>query len=517
MGSCVIERILVRKHLSFETCDLELSKGLVVFTGPSGAGKSVFMQALLSLFGHAEVLAEMIECTLDEPLNLEEFGYEREETTVFKCVKSKSVRYFINDQSSSKKGMAQLSKNFLNYLSHKDANEFESSRLLTLLDGIASAQDASHTDKLNDFVECFIRYKNAKERLDALEHEERKVEELKEFARFEIAKIEEVSPSVGEDEELLNFKKKLSKKEKLEQALLGAQPIFDAEAHVQEALSIMDIQSGFFDEAMNELRHLFEKERERLEALEEIDIDAMLDRIEKISSLKKRYGSIEEVLHHLSLRQEELKHYENIAFEKKVLVKEVEAFKYKVDASAQTLSLSRKTTKPLMEKTLNTYLQELYMPTLHLNLEEALLCEQGKDSLHVNLGKVDVKKISSGEYNRLRLAFLATQNAFLLSSGGILILDEIDANLSGKESMSVANVLKNLSSKYQILAISHQPQLSSCAQQHFLVSKNTKQESTVKALSKEERVIELARMVSGEAISEEALSFAQSLLESNHT
>lgn len=512
----MIERVLVRKHLGFDVCDLELSKGLVVFTGPSGAGKSVFMQALLSLFGHADVLAEMIECTLFEPLNLEDFGYEHEDTTVFKCVKNKSVRYFINNQSSSKKGMAQLSKTFLNYVAPKDANEFESHRLLVLLDGIASAQDASHGEKLNVFSECYMRYKEAKEKLDTLELEEKKVEELKEFARFEISKIEEVSPKVGEDEELLNFKKKLSKKEKLEQALLGAQHIFDGEAHVHEALSLMDTQSAFFDEAMNELRHLFEKERERLDALDEIDIEAMLDRIEKISSLKKRYGSIEEALSHLRLRHEELKRYENIAFEKNALLKAVEELKTNVDTSAHVLSISRAAIKPLMEKTLNEYLQALYMPILNLHVEESELSEDGTDALHVNLGSVDVKKISSGEYNRLRLAFLATQNDFLLSSGGVLILDEIDANLSGKESMSVATVLKNLSLTYQILAISHQPQLSSCANQHFLVSKNEKQESTVSLLSKEQRITELARMVSGEAISEEALSFALSLFESNH-
>lgn len=96
------------------------------------------------------------------------------------------------------------------------------------------------------------------------------------------------------------------------------------------------------------------------------------------------------------------------------------------------------------------------MPSIHLVFEQAEMMEQGYDTLHVNLGKVDVKKISSGEYNRLRLAFLATYNAFLLSRGGVLVLDEIDANLSGKESMSVANVLKTLSKTYQIFAISHQ-------------------------------------------------------------
>jgi DNA repair protein RecN (Recombination protein N) len=94
----------------------------------------------------------------------------------------------------------------------------------------------------------------------------------------------------------------------------------------------------------------------------------------------------------------------------------------------------------------------------------------------------------------------------------VLILDEVDANLSGKESMSVANVLKTLSRSYQIFAISHQPQLSSKADQHFVVEK-INAESTVRLLSPKERIEEVARMVSGEAITPEARELALSLLE----
>lgn len=512
----MIERLLLKNHLSFEACDLAFSKGLIVFTGPSGAGKSVLMQGLLSLFGHADVMAEMIECTVDVPLPLESFGFEAEEATIFKCLKSKSVRYFINNQSSSKKTMAELSRTFLNYLSLKDASEFENSRLLSLLDGVCASKEPLHVKSVEAFKETYLAYKTLQEALESIEAEEKKVEELKEFARFEIAKIEEISPKIGEDEELLAFKKSLSKKEKLEQSLLQASSIFDVETRVHEALHLMEKESNFFDDAMNELRHLFEKEREKLEELDEIDVEVMLDRIEKISGLKKRYGSIEEILAHLARRREELARYENIGFEKQSLVKEVAQKKALVDEQAYALSRVRQTHLPLLEETLNAYLKELYMPCVQMRLEEISLHEQGGDALHVNLGKVDVKKISSGEYNRLRLAFVATHNRFLLSQGGVLMLDEIDANLSGKESMSVANVLKTLSHTYQIFAISHQPQLSSCANQHFLVSKDALHVSHVTLLEKEQRIVELARMVSGENVSEEATLFAKSLLESSN-
>ena len=99
-------------------------------------------------------------------------------------------------------------------------------------------------------------------------------------------------------------------------------------------------------------------------------------------------------------------------------------------------------------------------------------------------------------------------------NGGILMLDEIDANLSGEESMSVAKVLRQLSRHFQIFVISHQPQLTSMGEQHFMVYKD-QDESMVKELSFEDRVDEIARIISGDSVSDEAKIFAKELLEAN--
>jgi DNA repair protein RecN (Recombination protein N) len=100
---------------------------------------------------------------------------------------------------------------------------------------------------------------------------------------------------------------------------------------------------------------------------------------------------------------------------------------------------------------------------------------------------------------------------FDIVDNGILFLDEIDANLSGKESDAISKVLKKLSSSYQIFAISHQPQLTSAANQHFLVDKiNGK--SFVKKLDNNQQIDEIARMISGEKVTLEALEFAKNLL-----
>jgi len=262
---------------------------------------------------------------------------------------------------------------------------------------------------------------------------------------------------------------------------------------------------------MNELRAIIEDERDRLNTLEEQDVESLLERIEKISSLKSRYGSIEEILEYRDKKKKELEEYENISFEKAKLVSTCKEKLAVLKTKSKLLSQKREESLRELNRKIDGYLEMLYMPKVNIVMRETELYEKGFDSLHVELGRVNIKKISSGEYNRLRLAFIATTSEYLLDVGSVLILDEIDANLSGKESMSVAKVLKILSKKYQIFAISHQPQLSSQADSHFLVTKE-RDESQVKLLNQEERIVELARMVSGEDVSSEATEFAKRLL-----
>ena len=154
------------------------------------------------------------------------------------------------------------------------------------------------------------------------------------------------------------------------------------------------------------------------------------------------------------------------------------------------------------------------MPQAELILEEVELNNFGIDELKIQIDKIDINSISTGEYNRLRLALLATKIDFE-NSPKSLFLDEIDANLSGEESMSVAEVLKFLSKKYQIFAISHQPQLTSKADKHFFVGKE-RNKSFVKELNYSERVQEIARIISGKELKKEAIQYAEELLKEGH-
>lgn len=508
----MITRVYLKDCLSFDEIDLEFDKGLNIFTGPSGAGKSILMQAILSLFALSEVKANIGEVILsDTNICDEAFDISIQDEIIIKSIKKDKVRYFLNNQTISKKNLFDFSTKLIKHLNLKDTSEFDSQKLIDFLDKLTSKNKVEFKELKDSFDSLYKELIKTKKELDKIKEDEKKLEDLKEFAKFEIDKIEQINPSVDEYEELNSLKKKLAKKEKVEVAIKKASPIFEFNHSVINALELMEVDSNFFDEAMNELNNIFEKFSDSLHELEDTNIEKVLDRIEKLSSLQKRFGSIEECLKYKEEKKIELESYENIFFQKEKLEKKYEELNNKIDKYSLEISKYRKETVLILEEKINEYLKFLYLSNAKIIIKEKNLDFTGIDEVLFELNGVALETISSGEYNRLRLALLTSMSEFDIVDNGILFLDEIDANLSGKESDAISKVLTKLSNSYQIFAISHQPQLTSSANQHFLVDKNSGI-STVKLLNDQERVNEIARMISGENVTSEAIEFAKNLL-----
>jgi DNA repair protein RecN (Recombination protein N) len=508
----MISRIYLKDFLSFNEVDMQLDKGLVVFTGPSGAGKSVLMQSILSLFAINESKANLGEVSL-EGLNIEDeaFDIENDDDIIIKQIKKDKVRYFLNSQSISKKNLNQFSKKLIKHLHLKDTTDFDSDKLISFLDSLCSKTSKEYKQLKEDFSTSYNNFFKMKKELEKIKEDESKLEDLKEFAKFEIEKIASINPQIDEYEELNDIKKKLSKKEKIQEAIEKANPIFSYQSMANEALELLDEDSTSFDEAINELNNIFERFNDSLYELEELDIETVLDRLEKLSSLQKRFGSIQEALEYKKQKEEELESYENISFEKAILEKNILKLEKELEELTSNLTTYRKEALKTLEEKINHYLKYLYLSNATINIVKKQLDSTGVDEVVFELNGVNLDTISSGEFNRLRLALLTSVSEFEIIDNGILFLDEIDANLSGKESSAIATVLQKLSQSYQIFAISHQPQLTSTAHIHFLVDKKDGI-STVKKLEKNERIDEIARMISGENITEDAYSFAKNLL-----
>lgn len=508
----MINRFYLKDFLSFKEVDLEFEKGLVVFTGPSGAGKSILMDAFLSLFGYKDAKAVLGEATISKTqISHEAYGIEPEDDIVIKELKKEKVRYFLNNQTISKKNLFDFSLNVVKHLHLKDTSDFQSSKLIQFLDKLCVLNSKGYKKLKQEFESTYIQYNDVTLKLAKIIEDELKIEDLKEFAKYEIEKIVSLDPKVDEYEALNRIKKQLSKKDKIEDAIKNASGVFELSNSVSIALELMEEDSEFFDESINELNNIFEKFNDTLSELEEVDIETTLDRIEKLSSLQKRFGSIELALEYKVQKQKELDSYENITFEKSVLEKQKVELSLNVENLSAQLSQQRMAATKILEEKINYYLKFLYLSNAKISLEKKEVDLSGSDEVLFELNGVNLDTISSGEFNRLRLALLTSISEFEIVSGGILFLDEIDANLSGKESDAIAKVLTTLSKTYQIFAISHQPQLTASANQHFLVDKK-EGVSMVKALSPDEKIEEISRMISGENITKEAREFAINLL-----
>ena len=510
----MIERFYLKEYLTFKSVELNLNHGLIVFTGPSGSGKSILMNSILASTGLSSCEAALCEAQVSWELQAHEYGIENEEVNVFKHIKKEKSRYFINNQSVSRKIIQELGSNYLRHLSLKDYSDFENENLLAILDAKIAAKEKGYGVLLESYKTIYEAHKSVATQLAKLEEEERRIVALKEFTAFEIAKIEAINPKISEDEELMEIKKELSKKEKATKKIEQAMAIFEFEHHVSNALEFLNVESSFFDDTMNELRALFDSAQEKFDSLDEINVEDVLNRIEELGNLKRRYGSIEEAIEYLEQKRGELQKYENLEITKSDLVQKEAQLRKELILLAESISSFRHAYKESFEVKINNYLKELYLRDATIDLlDEEPTCH-GKERVIISLNATELQKISTGEFNRLRLALLAVKSEELQESGGVLMLDEIDANLSGEESMSVAKVLKQLSKSFQIFVISHQPQLTSMGDQHFLVHKK-EDESYVVELNKEERIEEIARIISGENVSKEARVFAKELLEAN--
>ena len=508
----MISRFYLEDYLSFKQIDVEFKKGLVVFTGPSGAGKSVLMNSILSLFASTDAKAKLSEVTLEElSLTDENYSIEKDDDIVIKQTTNTKTRYLLNNQSISKKNLKEFTSSFSSYLHLKDVSDFESEKIISFLDILSKQNNKKYENLLGIFEEKFKEFSIIQKKLKKILSDEKDINDLIEFAKFEIEKISSINPKVEEYEELKIIKTNLSKKDKIKEVLDNSQPFLNNTHTISSALDMLDLNSDFFDDAINEVNNIFEKFYDSINALEDVDIEEVLDRIEQLSSLNKRFGGIEEALQYKKEKEIELEGYENISFEKAILEKNVNNLSDELQKLAIEISTIRKENIKIFETKINEYLEYLYLENLTININTQQLDETGIDKVEFYLNNISLDKISSGEFNRLRLALLTARSFYEIDTNGILFLDEIDANLSGKESQSIAKVLSELSKCYQIFAISHQPQLSATASQHYMVTKK-ENVSSIKLLNHNEKIDEIARMISGEDITKEALDFSKKLL-----
>jgi DNA repair protein RecN (Recombination protein N) len=507
----VIERLYVRELVTFDEVELEFEKGLVVLTGPSGAGKSVLMSAILASFGYTtQGVAALCEMHIDKPLGLSDDAYILEDALTIKTIKKEKLRYLIEGQNISKKLLKEMFLPYVQYLSVRDKGSFSSEVLLAMIDEQLYAKNKVFKRSSKEYKKRYAVYKQKSLALVKIKEDEAKLVERIEYAKYEIEKIAKINPKIDEEEELLKIKQHLSKMDKIKDALASSMDIFSLEGKVEEVYRLLGKDSGFFIEMMNQLRVDFEETENLAEELAEVEVEEVLDRLSDLTGLKNRYGSISEALAYKEEKEKELLGYENIEQDKSVLESFLSLEYGELMILASKISQFRKKEAQVLEKSLKSYLSTLKLSELTFVFSSLPLEGIGIDSVEVLLGTSQASTLSGGEFNRVRLALMASTMPKNNTKQGVLILDEIDANVSGDESIAIAQMIQTLSEVYQVFAISHQPHLSAKAQQHIVVTKEGNQ-SKVISLDEEGRIKEIARIIAGENPTTEALEFAKKL------
>jgi DNA repair protein RecN (Recombination protein N) len=468
------------------------------------------MSTILSGFGYStQGAAALCEVTLAKPKSLEHELYALEDEITIKTLKKEKLRYFIEGQNISKKALSDMFAPYVQYLSVRDKSGFESDTLIAMLDASLLSSNKRYKKLQKEYKKRYVNYKIKAKELAKIKEDEAKLGELIEFASYEIEKIEKINPTIGEDEELMQVKQQLSRIDKIKAALGSAMDIFGAETAVEEVYRLLNKDASVFADAMNQVRADFEETEHLAAELEEMDVEQILDRLSDISSLQQRYGSIEEALAYKETKAKELAGYKNIEQDKSMLESFLHMEYNELFILSGQISKSRKNEAKRLEKIIETYLVTLKLPALTFTFALSTLTSLGSDSVDVLLGDSKTSTLSGGEFNRVRLALMAST----IQEGegqGVLILDEIDANVSGDESIAIAMMIRKLSSVYQVFAISHQPHLSAQADQHIVVTKDGNKSEVIE-LSNEGRIDEISRIIAGENPTAEAIEFAKKL------
>jgi DNA repair protein RecN (Recombination protein N) len=563
----MLERLFVKDYALIEVAEVEFRSGLNIITGETGAGKSILVGALGLIVGDrasTDVIRKGAKKSIVEGVFvikeypkvkelLDEFDIEFEDRIIIRREISLkgSNRVFVNDTPATLSQIKTLGNMLVDmHGQHEHQSLLSTEKHIDFLDTLGNYQK-----QLNSYKNLIDYLTTKKSELRKLLIREKELREKEELYRFQLKEIESVSPEDGEDVKLAEELKVL---ENAEHILSSANEIYsfvyDTEDSVYDKLSylkklISDLtrydkkfaeQENEIDSALTSLSEVASFVREYGSEIEfdESALEEKRSRLGAINLLKKKYGgSLNSVLE----KERELEDNLNLSlnFEREIssLKTEIEKIRKRAGEIAGIISEQRKKLALEIAPKVEAELKNLGMEDAKFEVrfsetlstsdefipvagKELKYDEKGIDTVEffisTNQGE-DLKPLariaSGGEISRVMLALktiLAEKDSIPL-----LIFDEIDVGISGRIAQKVAETMRKLGFTHQVIAISHLPQIAAFGNHHFVIVKensNARVISRVHELSPEERITELAKLISGETVVTAAVEHAKELL-----
>ena len=534
--------------------DLEFNDKFIALTGETGAGKSIILNGISLLIGersHTDMIRNgaqglfaegVFELNENQKKRLDELGFEIEDDELI------ITRYFDRNAKSkitvngSRMTLSRLKELMVNIIDlvgqHEHQFLLNSDYHLHLLDRFLDDEGKMLSKKIRESVN---KIKKLNLQIGNIEEEKSKIAEKKDILEFQLNEINSLELKENEDNELEEEYKILFNAGKISEKLEEtSQFLKEGEFSILTALGRAKRNLEQLSDLSESYSELYDKIESVLYEVEEISysvdnfvgdveiddkkLEKIVERIDNINKLKLKYGStITEILEYRDKIEKDLSLVNFESEELENLKKEKSEFVGQYFQDSERLSEIREKIAENLQNTVDVQLDDLNMENAKFKVEITKTQEitiYGMDNaefmIAANVGetfKPLAKIASGGEISRIMLALKTVFSA--VDNISVLIFDEIDTGISGETVRRVAEKLRELSTNTQIICVTHSPQIAGKAQQQFFIKKeieNNFTETKVHELNTEERIREIARIISGDNITEASINHAKEIM-----
>lgn len=550
----MLKQLYIKNFTLIDELNISLYPGFSVITGETGAGKSIILGAIGLLLGNRAdskaIKAGRDRCVIEAHFDLSRYGmqkffddndidYDADDTIIRReLTAAGKSRAFINDTPVPLTRMRELGEQLVDIHSqHQNLLLQKEDFQLNVVDIIA--QDA---DQLKVYQKEYYAYRKAKELLEELKAEIAKNRENEEFMRFQHKELDDANLQEGELEQLEQEAETLSHSEDIKTALYEADSALSGEDDsildklknaTHQLENICDVYPSMTDVAGRMQSSYIELKDIAQEISSSVDhvefdpnrLDAINTRLDKLYTLQQKFH-VETVTELIATRDriaEQLSHIDNGDEDIEEKEKEVAALLAKAEKQAALLTSIRQKSAKAIEKEMKGRLIPLGIPNVRFEIAFAdkPLSGNGADkvsflfSANKSTQLQPVSQVASGgEIARVMLSLKA------MISGAVklptIIFDEIDTGVSGKIAEKMADIMEEMGlQNRQVLSITHLPQIAAKGSHHYKVLKEETENGTIshmKELNNQERIEEIAQMLSGSDITQAALANAKELL-----
>ena len=549
----MLTKVSIKNFALIDSLEINFSKGFSIITGDTGSGKSILLNALSLIIGkradHTLLKNDKIKCVIEAEFNLNSFKlkkiFDNNDLDYFdhsilrrEVLPNGKSRSFVNDTPVNLDIMRSIGEQLVDIHSQNESLILSNDHFFfSLIDNLSEQQNI-----VNNFSQNLILFKELKFELEKLSRLNISLQNDYDYNSFLLNELLSAKLLIGEQDDLEENLKILKNSEEIIISLNQIDNLIQNDQNsienqirnLNSILTNISKYSNQYSEIKNRIESiLIELDDIKFELRDSssdfndnpLELEEMESRLNLIYNLQKKHSvnSIPELIEISIKLQKKLVDNENIEIDIENLKNDILSKECLLKEQSKKISISRKKILPNLKIEIESILCNLGMSnsSFKFNLKESKRYNKyGNDSIEVlfsaNKG-IDFspifKVVSGGELSRILLSIKSILSKHL--NLPTMLFDEIDTGISGEMSNAMANLMLKMSKKMQIISITHLPQIAAKGEHHFNVYKYEnlgKTNTKIKKLNNQERVQEIAKMLSGDGISSSALMHAKELL-----